>query len=198
MFPVKLPPCPDACIALRQRTFPFHHHKLLPSAPGTVARRNLFLNILEQVRLRYRFVVVGYVIMPEHIHLLISEPDRGTPSTVMQVVKQRFARRVLSELRRKERRAQSRLWQETLDSGHVWQHRFYDFVVASEEKKVEKLRYMHRNPVKRGLVLEPDQWPWSSYPWYALGERGPVLVNEQRPAETKTRERQTFTAQAVG
>jgi putative transposase len=49
----------------------------------TARRRNLFLEILEQVRLRYGFVVVGYVLMPEHIHLLISEPDRGTPSTVM-------------------------------------------------------------------------------------------------------------------
>jgi putative transposase len=77
----------------------FHQRPL----PGTAARRNLFLAILEQVRLRYGLVVVGYVIMPEHIHLLISEPDRGTPSTVMQVVKQRFARRVLRELRRKER-----------------------------------------------------------------------------------------------
>jgi REP element-mobilizing transposase RayT len=50
--------------------------------------------------------------MPEHIHLPISEPDRGTPSTVMQVLKQRFSHRVLSELRRKERTGQSRLWQE--------------------------------------------------------------------------------------
>jgi REP element-mobilizing transposase RayT len=40
-------------------------------------------------------VIVGYVVMPEHIHLLVSEPERGTPSTVMQVVQQRFARRVL-------------------------------------------------------------------------------------------------------
>jgi putative transposase len=58
---------------------------------ATAHRRDLFLQILEEVRERYRFVVVGYVVMPEHIHLLISEPERGTPSTVMQVVKQRFA-----------------------------------------------------------------------------------------------------------
>ena len=62
---------------------------------ATAHRRDLFLQILEEVRQRYRFVVVGYVVMPEHIRLLISEPERGTPSTVMQVVKQRFARRVL-------------------------------------------------------------------------------------------------------
>jgi len=136
--------------------------------------------------------------MPEHIHLLISEPDRGNPSIVMQVLKQRFARRVLSELRRKERSDQSRLWQDTLEVGHVWQHRFYDFVVHTENKRVEKLRYMHRNPVKRELVLEPDQWAWSSFRWYALGERGPVVVNEQRPAEMKIGKRYTFPAQAVG
>ena len=170
----------------------YHQRPLL----GTAARRNLSLAIMEQVRLRYGFVVLGYVIMPEHIHLLISEPDRGTPSTVMQVLKQRFARRVLSELRRKERPEQSRLWQATLQSGHVWQRRFYDFVVRSEEKKIEKLRYIHRNPVKRGLALEPNQWAWSSFRWYAHGEPGPVLVNERRPAEMKMGPRQTFTTPA--
>ena len=54
--------------------------------------RDRLLSILEQTRKRYRFVVVGYVMMPEHIHLLVSEPEVGTPSTVMQVLKQRTAR----------------------------------------------------------------------------------------------------------
>jgi len=59
--------------------------------------------------------------------------------------------------------------------------------VFTEKKRVEKLRYMHRNPVKRGLVLEPQQWPWSSYRHYADGERGVVLVNEPQKAELKVR-----------
>jgi putative transposase len=46
---------------------------------------------------------------------------------------------------------------------HVWQRRFYDFNVWSAHKRIERLRYMHRNPVKRGLVLEPEQWEWSSF-----------------------------------
>jgi putative transposase len=58
-----------------------------------------------------------------------------------------------------------------------------DFIVRTEVKKREKLRYMHRNPVRRGLVLEPEHWAWSSFRCYALGERGPVLVNEQRRTE---------------
>jgi hypothetical protein len=52
---------------------------------GTTRRRDLFLTVFEQVRQRYQFVVVGYVVMPEHIHLLISEPAKRNPSTVMQV-----------------------------------------------------------------------------------------------------------------
>jgi len=54
-------------------------------------------------------------------------------------------------------------------------------------KRAEKLRYMHGNPVKRGLVQEPEQWVWSSYRYYAYGEAGPVLVNEQKAAVMKVR-----------
>jgi putative transposase len=135
--------------------------------------RDLFLQILEETRQRYGFVVVGYVVMPEHIHLLISEPERGTPSTVMQVVKQRYARSVL----RREMRisVQSELWPDSEE--HVWQRRFYDFNVWSARKRIEKLRYMHRNPVKRGLVLEAEQWEWSSFRSYAYQEVGRVRVN---------------------
>ncbi len=58
-----------------------------------------------------------------------------------------------------------------------WQARFYDFNVWTTKKRVEKLRYMHRNPVQRGLVDSPEQWRWSSYRFYALGEPGRVQVN---------------------
>jgi putative transposase len=63
--------------------------------------------------------------------------------------------------------------------GHVWQKRFYDFNVYSEPKRVEKLRYIHRNPVKGGPVSSPEQWAWSSFRAYAFGEKGPVRVNVQ-------------------
>ncbi len=67
----------------------------------------------------------------------------------------------------------------------MWQRRFYDFVVFTGKKRVEKLRYMHRNPVVRGLVLEPEHWNWSSYRHYAQGERGLVLVNKAQKAEMR-------------
>jgi len=155
---------------------------------GTARNRDLFLQVLELVRRRYRFVVVGYVVMPEHIHLLIGEPQRDNPSVVMQALKQGFARRLLARLGRTDDPRQSSLWNTAVEEGRVWQHRFYDFVVFTAEKRVEKVRYMHNNPVKRGLVLEPEQWRWSSYRDYILDERGPVLVNE--PAKIRLRLRQ--------
>jgi putative transposase len=154
---------------------------------GKPQNRDLLLEVLERVRRRYRFVVAGYVVMPEHIHLLIGEPERGDPSKVMQAIKQGLARLLLPKLRAAGDPRQGRLWNVALEEGHIWQARFYDFVVFTEKKRVEKLRYMHRNPVLRGLVLEPQQWKWSSCRHYAEGERGIVLINEKQKAELKIR-----------
>jgi putative transposase len=149
--------------------------------------RDLLLEVLESVRRRYRFVVGGYVVMPEHLHLLLCEPERGNPSQVMQAIKQGFARRLLGRLRAGDDLRQGTLWHAVLDNGHIWQARFYDFVVFTEKKRIEKLRYMHRNPVKRGLTMDPQQWAWSSCRHYSDGERGIVLVNEKQKAEMKVR-----------
>ncbi|MBZ5706640.1 MAG: transposase [Acidobacteriia bacterium] len=131
---------------------------------GTARRRDLFLRLLEKTRQKYGFVVVGYVVMPEHFHLLISEPQVADPSKVMQVVKQRFAQRIL---RRRRKAAEQR----SLFEGqplHIWQARFYDFNVWTERKRIEKRgapglavfeTWGFSYPdVQRGLVLEPQQW----------------------------------------
>ncbi len=152
---------------------------------ATARRRDLFLSVLERMRKRYQFVVVGYVVMPEHFHLLMSEPQEVTPATVMQAVKLGFARRVLAQLRARRNRAQASLFEHI--PRHVWQALFYDFNVWTARKRVEKVRYMHRNPVKRGLVELPELWRWSSYRTYALGEGGAVRVNDWGVLKLKIR-----------
>jgi putative transposase len=146
---------------------------------GSARSRSVFAKILGEVRDRYGFLLAGYVVMPNHIHLLLSEPARGTPSTVMQVLKQRVSRR----LREKKRSGAKN--QLSLPFGaravlprQFWQRRFHDFNVWSYKKKMEKLRYMHFNPVKRGLVKDPKDWPWSSYSHYATGEEGIVRIDD--------------------
>jgi len=67
---------------------------------------------------------------------------------------------------------QIELFKEAPERAPFWQSRFYDFNVWTQKKRVEKLRYMHQNPVTRGLVAEPEDWRWSSYRFYLLGEPG--------------------------
>jgi REP-associated tyrosine transposase len=116
---------------------------LLPQAPflASARHRDLFVQVLEQVRQRYQWVVLAYVVMPEHVHLLVSEPAERPLSTAMQALKLGFARRVIGERRRQHP-------SELIESGpqRIWQARYYDFNVCTAEKRAEKLRYIHRNP----------------------------------------------------
>jgi putative transposase len=142
--------------------------------------KNTFVQILDEVRDRYGFALVGYVVMPEHVHLLISEPAKGTPSTVMQVLKQRVSRRL--RRKRKLRVGQLELGFEGGEElpARFWQRRFFDFNVWSLKKRVEKLEYMHMNPAKRGLVAHPKQWPWSSFSFYSKLKRGLIRIDPVR------------------
>jgi putative transposase len=145
---------------------------------GTARARNAFVAAVGKIRERYLFRLVGYVVMPEHVHLLIGESPKCTPSMMLKVLKQRVSR----DLRRKRKRraaAQLRLSFAEGDAGlpRFWQPRFYDFNVYSAKKKREKLEYMHGNPVKRGLVRNPGDWIWSSYLFYEKGQNGLVPID---------------------
>jgi putative transposase len=132
----------------------YHREALLTSAQA----KRWVEQALEQARRRYGFWVIGYVIMPEHVHLLISEPERAPLATALQAVKQSVARRLIGERQ------------------HFWQARYYDFNVYTRKKRLEKLSYMHWNPVQRGPVKEPQDWAWSSFRHYLTGDEGVVEI----------------------
>jgi len=139
----------------------------------TVRARDIFVKELGKVREEMGVRLLGYVVMPEHVHLLMSEPKEGTPSTVLHRLKLRVARK----LRRRGKpvgAGQLRLpFAETGEPLRAfWQARFYDFNVYSKGKRTEKLNYMHANPVVRGLVKHPRDWRWSSWGFYCGGEKG--------------------------
>ena len=126
---------------------------------GTPVSRSTFEAALERVRQQYELGVYGYVVMPEHVHLLVSEPERGTLAQAVQSLKQGVARRLALR---------------AADS--FWLERYYDFNVWNHRKFVEKLRYIHRNPVGRGLVERPEDWAWSSFRHYLTGDPGIVEI----------------------
>jgi len=148
-------------------TFSCHHREPLL---GTPRARDGLEETFEQVRRWYGFYVCGYVVMPEHVHLLITEPERGRLSLALQMLKQNVAR----ELRLPE-------------GSPFWLPRYYDFNVPSEAKRVEKLRYIHRNPVRRGLVTKPEDWKWSSFLHYVTGVEGAVEIESQWTARKRER-----------
>jgi len=125
----------------------------------------LFEDALERVRLRYLFAVAGYVVMLEHLHLLVNEPTRGLLSRTVQALK-------LSVSMRSPERP-------------FWQAHYYDFNVSTHDKFVEKLRYIHRNPVRRGLVAKPEEWQWSSYRHYQTGMHGTVEIESDWTANER-------------
>jgi len=133
----------------------FSCHDRLPYLANAAAC-SLFERVLEQTRQRYVFYVFGYVVMPEHVHLLVSEPKRGTLSRAMQALKTSVAKQS--------------------NQKPFWLPRYYDFNVYANLKRTEKLRYLHRNPVARGLVTKAHDWPWSSFRHYATGVEGTVQI----------------------
>ncbi|HEV3512839.1 MAG TPA: transposase [Candidatus Sulfotelmatobacter sp.] len=134
------------------------------------AARHLFEQELERVRSWYGCAIAGYVIMPEHVHLLIGEPERKQLSVALQMLKQITSHKLGRN-----------------DLPRFWQVRYYDFPVWSESKRIEKLRYIHRNPVKRGLVSRPEDWSWSSFVHYATGAEGVVEIESQWTARKRER-----------
>jgi putative transposase len=120
---------------------------------GSAERRNIALRHLGAVREECGFALIGYVFMPEHIHLMISETGSELPEGVMQLFKERVADEILGR-----------------KAGQFWQHRYYDYNVHTLAKMKEKIHYMHANPVRRRLVKHPGDWPWSSWSFYYRGK----------------------------
>jgi putative transposase len=143
----------------------YHRRQLLI----TDTSRRIFESALERVRHSFQLQVYGYVVMPEHVHLLLSEPQKDTLADALKSLKQGVSRRLIGE------------------AEHFWQKRYYDFNVRNYEQFVEKLRYIHRNPVKAGLCEAPDEWEWSSFLHYATGCDGRVELESEWTARKRER-----------
>ena len=152
--------------------------------------------------------------MPEHVHLLVSEPEVEALATAIQALKISVARRAMSYLREPTSAKSGQMWgtivppPTSAKSGQMWgtvvppptsakngqmwgatvplwQKRYYDHNVRNYESFVGKLRYIHRNPVKRALVEKPEDWKWSSFRHYATAEIGPVEIESQWTADRR-------------
>lgn len=150
--------------ALHFITFSCFHRLPLLESP---APKNTVEAVLEALRARHAARIYAYVIMPEHVHLLVNEPPFILLAQFLKAVKQSTSRKLKGEREK------------------FWQERYYDRSVRGEDARSEVIRYIHRNPVKRGLVASPGNYPWSSFNHYATGVRGVVEIESHWAANLR-------------
>jgi putative transposase len=170
--------------------------------------RDAVVNALENARVRYNFRVYGFVVMPEHVHLLISEPERGTVANAIQSFKISSSKRCAAlggahfgasggphsgafggphfgALSRNVGTPARSTVQSSEERLPFWQRRYYDRNIRDYAEFREKLRYIHGNPVKRGLCANPEDWLWSSFRHYATGESCGVEIESEWTARKR-------------
>ncbi len=179
----------------------YHRRRLLINDES----RRIFESALERVRRGFRLQVYGYVVMPEHVHLLLSEPQRddaglgtaplkpkdglngppvGFKETTVGLLGEPKQRTLGDALKSLKQGVSRRL---IGDAEHFWQKRYYDCNIRDYPQFVEKLRYIHRNPVKAGLCERPEDWKWSSFRHYATGREGRVEIESEWTARKRER-----------
>ncbi len=178
-------------------TFTCYHRRQGFDSPAVY---DLFVQVLEEMRCRFGLYIYGYVVMPEHVHLLLSEPQRGLLADAIHYLTLSFAKRLVAQVRARFLGANSNLVAQVRApvlganlgsrSNVFWQKRYYDRNVRNEREFVEKLRYLHRNPVKAGLCQGPEDWKWSSFRHYVLREKGIVQIESEWTARDRERQAQ--------
>jgi putative transposase len=133
------------------------------------ASMRVFELALERVRCTFGLRIYAYVVMPDHVHLLLSEPERQTLADALKSLKQGVSRRLIG------------------NAEHFWQKRYYDFNIRDYPQLTEKLRYIHRNPIRAGLCERPEDWEWSSFRHHATGCEGTVEIESEWIARKRER-----------
>jgi len=142
----------------------YHNYNLL----RTDFAISVFLKYLNIIRQKYDIKLFGYVIMPNHAHLVLLPPDNCKLGRIIGELKSLSAKEILAHWRNKGYKVLDRL--SIVKDGNrqnvFWQKRFYDHNCRTSETVIEKIKYCHKNPVVRNLVTSSAQWRWSSYRWY--------------------------------
>src|SRR5579864_2847777 len=180
-------------------TFCCYHRRPLLTTDAT---RRIFESALERVRRRFRLRVYGYVVMPEHVHLLLSEPQRDTSSDRTAPLKPKdglngppvlLGPPVLSEPRQDTLADALKSLKQGVsrrligDAEHFWQKRYYDLNIRNYPRFTQKLRYIHMNPVRAGLCERPEDWEWSSFRHYATRCEGTIEIESEWTARKRER-----------
>ena len=137
---------------------------IMPLSPG---ERDIVQEYVAAERAACKFLLFGYVVMPDHLHMLMA-PFRAGLQAGMHCLKMRTGRRI--------RRIRG-------ESGPFWQPRYFDFILRRVGDFWDKLQYIHENPVHAKLAASPEEWPWSSASHYVKKSENGMIDGVDLPAE---------------
>lgn len=123
----------------------------------------LYIKTIGYCRNKFAFKLVGFVIMPDHIHLLIIPPMKRTVSDIMHHIDGVFANSYNKA---------------NISSGKVIQAKFWEHVVRNQKDLEEKLDYIHNNPVRAGFVKRSEDWEYSSFRNYYLDDNSVIKIDK--------------------
>jgi len=120
-----------------------------------------YLRALGEAALRYRVLVHAYVLMTNHVHLLLTPSVAGGVSQVMQSLGSRYVKRINARSGR---------------VGTLWESRYKACLVDEDAYVLAVCRYIDLNPLRAGMVASPDEYAWSSFAALAGLRRDPLLT----------------------
>jgi putative transposase len=137
---------------------------------------------------KYKAKLFGFVLMPNHIHLIIETVSAETISAFMRDFKKFTSTKIRKQL---EVDGRVDLREKLLTNAvgvkgqvfKLWMDRFDDVMIFTEKIFYEKLNYIHFNPVKAGFVKSPEEWRYSSYQNYVF--RNDSVIRVEMPFDTK-------------
>lgn len=121
----------------------------------------LYESILYHYVKKYGSQLYNYVLMHNHVHLILNIVNKFTVDRVMHSVNQVYSRRYNIK---KER------------GGHLWMAPYKSSVIEGENYLLCCMRYIDRNPVRANIVVNPEDWRWSGYSFYAYGKSNPLIT----------------------
>ena len=127
--------------------------------------RTLYLRCLREAARRYHCAIHAYVLMANHVHLLVTPSVQGAVAGMMQDLGRRYVRLFNKRYGR---------------TGTLWEGRYKSCLIDSDNYLLTCHRYIELNPVRAGLVDHPAQYRWSSYPYYAAGATDTVITRHPR------------------
>lgn len=160
----------------RFQTFNVHNQLPLLTDNGI---RQIIINEIDNARNKFGFRLIAYVLMPEHVHIVLIPKANSKVGFIIGEIKRFSSKRIHEYLIKQKSKLLEKLIVKRNDIAQFvfWQRRCYDHNIRSEKAMWEKVNYCHNNPVKRGMVKSPADWKWSSYNYYYHDSDFPLKID---------------------